>query len=1099
MRRRIAVVAAGLLLLVSVPAYAAMMSPLLRWGLQSFETWFSKETPYELRIGAAQVRLPDGFALEDVSVREKKSVKPLLHLKELQVRLRLRSLLKRELIIENVTLVGPSLVIDTSAPSTSPNKKGSTGLGALKEIRHFDIRDARLLLKGETEMPLELSSISASGALEGDQLKLDAYSLALDSQTLTGNANVSISSSPVFDVHFVADRVSADRIARRFSTLPVHVQLIYTGDGRIRGNSAQWAVTSQGALAGGSVAIEFSRSRTQTLTCRFNRLGLSRFVLHSMVAPTTTVSGDLRAESALNWRSTARMTGAFGINGLMANQVRSNVSITGSVDLKNGRGQTAFAVKGDALAGNVDGAFDMRSGAIKAKFDMASPELQSLKPFYKPFVNWRGALTSSGTAAGYWKNPQVDALMRVTGFNNGAVSIAALQADAHSSGNASKRFVVDAAATDIRRSSQPANGWDLDSARLRWDGDLRSADVQAQAAFKNHTRLQGMGALTHDDSWRWRWSGLSYVFSDSQIWTADKGGTLEMSKDGAVTVSNLQISRENGLLALHHFLLSGKQFDVKADATHFPIDMTVALSSSSFPVRGTLDADISVDGSLSDPRGTFTLGFSSGAVNGTAFQHIAFEGNVAEETIQLRKGEIQTSVISEPARFEGTIPWDWVVSDAPDVSADVKLSFGPIDPAAWIRQIPHATVEAGGSIQFDGHVTGHRKNLVVEGSLVASLPRLKLPDYGLDLQDIAIDIQNKNEVFQIKQGSARMGKKGTIQLSGESHWPKIQIALSGKNIQFKVQRHIDFLGDADITLAGTLDEPIINGKISLHKGSYEVPTKKKKENAAPAAARTSYMESFWHRATMNVAGTWNRAVWYREGLTKIETQADAHVLKDRDTDQVYLTGTLSLVRGSYDAYGRDFVIKSGDLTFTGPPTVDASLQIDAEYKTVDVTVELQVSGTISQPIINLTSTPSMTQQEILSLLATGVSSVTGADLNGANSNATPGAGVAASVLSSYLTTQVRTSGLNFLALDVLRVTPTAAGNVWTVGRYLGPNLFFSYSANTKDVTNKVLNAEYTLSPRWSIVGQTGSNTDNYMDLQFRIPWARKKKAEPEKK
>ncbi len=419
MRRQIAVVAAGLLLLVSVPAHAVMMTPLLRWGLQSFETWFSKETPYELRIGDAQIRLPDGFALEDVSVREKKSVKPLLHLKELQVRLRLRSLLKRELVIENVTLIGPALVVDASTPSSSPNKKGSTGLGALKEIRHFDIRDARLLLKGETDIPLDLSSISASGTLEGDQLKLDAYSLALDSQTLTGNANVSISSSPVFDVHFVADRVSADRIARRFSTLPDYVKLIYTGDGRIRGNPAQWAVTSQGSLAGGSVAIEFSRSRTQTLTCRFNRLGLSRFVLHSMVAPTTTVSGNLLAESALNWRSTARMTGSFGINGLKTNQTSSNVSITGSVDLINGRGKTVFAVKGDALAGNVNGTFDVPSGAIKAKFDMTSPQLQSLKPFYKPLANWRGSLTSSGTAAGYWRNPEVDALMRVTGFSKG--------------------------------------------------------------------------------------------------------------------------------------------------------------------------------------------------------------------------------------------------------------------------------------------------------------------------------------------------------------------------------------------------------------------------------------------------------------------------------------------------------------------------------------------------------------------------------------------------------------------------------------------------------------------------------------------------------
>jgi hypothetical protein len=64
---------------------------------------------------------------------------------------------------------------------------------------------------------------------------------------------------------------------------------------------------------------------------------------------------------------------------------------------------------------------------------------------------------------------------------------------------------------------------------------------------------------------------------------------------------------------------------------------------------------------------------------------------------------------------------------------------------------------------------------------------------------------------------------------------------------------------------------------------------------------------------------------------------------------------------------------------------------------------------------------------------------------------------------------------------------------------LGPRFFFSYSANTKDAANKVLNGEYMLSPKWSIVGQTGSGTDDSIDLQFRIPWNRKKKEAEEKK
>lgn len=343
-----------------------------------------------------------------------------------------------------------------------------------------------------------------------------------------------------------------------------------------------------------------------------------------------------------------------------------------------------------------------------------------------------------------------------------------------------------------------------------------------------------------------------------------------------------------------------------------------------------------------------------------------------------------------------------------------------------------------------------------------------------------------------------MGKKGTFSISGESHLPNLQVILAGRDIQFKIPRRLDFLGDANLQLGGTMDRPDLSGKLSVRRGTYEVPPKKKEGPPAPRTAADEFEESFWQNMHLNVAAQWPGNVWYRDGLSKIESQADIRVMKESGTKQIYLSGVLTLVRGSYNVYGRDFVIKSGELTFRGPPDIDPNIQIEAEYKTDEVTVELQVSGTASQPKLTLTSTPPMTQPEILSYLATGISSVRGSELNkSGGSPVSGGSTLAAGVLSSYLTNEVRASGLNVLQLDVLRVTPTANGNVWTVGRYLGPKFFFSYSTNSKDTANKVVNGEYMLSPRWSLVGQTGSNTDDYLDIQFRVPWVRKEKKKPE--
>jgi autotransporter translocation and assembly factor TamB len=1085
----------GATIVVVALACAALAGPLLRWGVNAVEAHVAKETNYELHIRAAHLHVKSGLVLKDLSVQAKNSDVPLLSVRELAIRPRWRALLRRELVIETVQAVEPRLSINESV--FSGNDEGG-GLGMLKEIHRIDVQNGYIAWNSTAAPVVEVFPVDISGSLNGDRLSIASYALTVASQTLTGDGEVLISSGAAFDLSFHAREFVVDQVARRFTAFPETVKLTYTGDGRVSGTSDELKVASQGRTAGGAVSFVWvRRPRLQTIDGTFKKIALDRFVTNASVDKQTQISGCLQARSALDWNSMTRATATVYVDGFMPNKVRTSIALSGTVALNNGRGTTDFTVKGAEILGHVAGKFATATGAVDARFDLSTPRIQSLQPFYRPIGDCAGSLKSSGTVSGLWRNPLASISILLTHFDNATASIKQLNANLHSFGASPPRFAAAVSLEGVHVHRQPDGTWDLRNAQVEWSGGETSGNIRADVLFKNKMELHGAGPLSRaGDAWKWTWTELGYSFKKTASWSANPGGVVDYSPSGGITVTQLVVPKDSGMFSLQHFHWNAHHLEVKADAKKFPLDVSIPISSGSYAVKGVLDAKVIFSGTMTSAEGKIDVLFSSGSVNGHGLRKLVVDATIGNGAIRLEKGEIQSTLVEEPARFHGNIPWHWIVAAAPEVPADVTVSFGPVDPAGWIDQIPHASADKGGSVRFDGHISGRHDHILIEGSLVAALSHVKLSDYNLDLRDISIDIQNRNEVFQIKKGSARMGKKGNIQLSGQSQWPHIQLQVSGKNIQFKVPRRLEFLGDADLALTGTVEEPDFSGKIHVTRGMYQVPAKKKKE--APAGAppsRSEFVESFWNRVKMKVAADWSNAVWYRDGLTKIETEANLEVLKDRWSDDVYLIGSVSLLRGSYDAYGRDFLIKSGDLQFHGPPGINPSLQVEAEYQTADVVIDAQVSGTSDKPQIAFQSTPPMTQPEILSVLATGVSSVRGSELTGPSNGVSPGAGLAADVLSNYLTTQVRTSGLNVLSLDVLRITPTATGNVWTVGRYLGPRFFFSYSTNSKDTTSRVLNGEYFLSSHWSVVGQTGSNTDNYMDLQFRVPWPRKSKVE----
>jgi translocation and assembly module TamB len=152
-------------------------------------------------------------------------------------------------------------------------------------------------------------------------------------------------------------------------------------------------------------------------------------------------------------------------------------------------------------------------------------------------------------------------------------------------------------------------------------------------------------------------------------------------------------------------------------------------------------------------------------------------------------------------------------------------------------------------------------------------------------------------------------------------------------------------------------------------------------------------------------------------------------------------GTIHVPNGSFNALGRRFSIVDAKITETGGDIADPELEVKALYENPQANVTITVSGTATDPQLEMSSNPVMDQDAIAFFLATGriqgraTQSGGGVDLSGA----------ATSVLGSLLFGQVRKELASVLPVDVLTIETGSSGvSEASVGKYIGDRIFIGY-------------------------------------------------------
>ncbi len=573
---------------------------------------------------------------------------------------------------------------------------------------------------------------------------------------------------------------------------------------------------------------------------------------------------------------------------------------------------------------------------------------------------------------------------------------------------------IDAATKGMARQSLTvmarANGLpDFKTASLRLSGRFDAAPVSVKADI-----AQAGGAtriILKDASWRSAKAQGSAVIANGKpkgsialqvarladlapLVGSTLDGSIDARSDFQATSATIHAGGQNiamGTTRINNFDLNGTIADPLGKPS---LALTLAVpkfassavsGSANAKINGPLKAvAVNLTSNLTASNGQ-QFSMTADALADTAAKHVTvsrFATNWQDQTIHLARPA--TIDYSDGLKFAATFT---------DGKA-AQLTVAGTVPAAANRQMnvrANGTADLGvmaatlasvgetirGKLALNATVTGTTAKPVIVGNATLSGGDIQDYPHGMHLTNVEAVAQAQGDKINLTKFTAAAGP-GTITGSGTvdlaTHGMPVNVTFTGKNARPIESDLITAYLDTDLKLAGNLaDHLTLTGKVTIRKGNINVPEKFPTEVATLNVRRPHQAPppppSSSASTALDLTITSPGQIFVRGRGLEAEFEGNLKITGTTSAPQV--EGALDMRRGSFTLAGTNLVFQSGTISFNGQALrrrLDPSLDLTAETEANGITATLKITGTVSQPKIQLTSSPPLPQDEILSEL-----------------------------------------------------------------------------------------------------------------------------------
>jgi translocation and assembly module TamB len=514
---------------------------------------------------------------------------------------------------------------------------------------------------------------------------------------------------------------------------------------------------------------------------------------------------------------------------------------------------------------------------------------------------------------------------------------------------------------------------------------------------------------------------------------------------------------------------------------------------------GQLSLELNLAGTVQQPQGKGTLQITS----------LAWEGRTLGEmraTLELANQNARTDLRwrtqgREILQVQGNV----------GLSADGPLAMqirAPGLPLEMLQGLVPGLTSSAGMLNLDLQATGTVQQPRLNGSLTMENGAVQLTATGERYRDIQLRILMSGDRIDIQQlhvgsQSGPLEATGWLRISGTT-LQQVDLTIRAREFTAMNTPGIQAMVNMDVAVRGSLQAMTVTGTVTVPRlrvvidkipgmGPKDVqpwqltvegvygpgPAAVAAGNDAAGVPLQVDVPLPFLRADIRVDIPHN--AWIHGPGTAIEVSGDLQVVKAVSQPFV-LNGMVTIVRGFASAYGKRFVIKQGQVIFTGTPEINPQLDITVDHTVSNYLVEIHVGGQARTPEISFSSTPELPQTDILSLLIVGktMDRLTGSEQENLSSQVTGAVG-------GMVAGQLQEALGGVLGLDTFSIGAgeSLGGSSVSIGQYVTQNVFLSYEVGMGKGGSNRVGIEYSITPRFKLKGSTSDNGASAIDFLWR--------------
>jgi translocation and assembly module TamB len=457
-----------------------------------------------------------------------------------------------------------------------------------------------------------------------------------------------------------------------------------------------------------------------------------------------------------------------------------------------------------------------------------------------------------------------------------------------------------------------------------------------------------------------------------------------------------------------------------------------------------------------------------------------------------------STVTIESARFTGPssdLSLTGKSSLEPKLALDLRAS-GQID--LGIVHDLNRDFLASGSVTTDATIRGNFDTPQVSGRLQFQNASFNATDFPNGISQAAGIVSFNGSRATIQEFTGQTGG-GTIRLTGfatyAQHQAIFRLRVQAHQVRVRKPEGVSTVADADLSLSGTTDRSLLAGNISIERMAFNPQSDFSSLLTASAQPieTPSAQTGFLSRMGLDVQISSAPDIQVQSTLTQ-DVQVDANLRLRGTVTNPAMLGRVNVTQGQVVFFGTKYNVSDGSVSFYNPSKIVPVFDVDLTTKAQGVEITLTISGPIDHLSLTPSSDSSLNYNDIISLLVTGRPPTSDpALLSGQNARA-PGAfqtmGPSA-LLGQAISAPVTGRLQRFFGVSSLRIDPTIPGidanpaARLTLQQQVTPNITFTYITSVTTTNPQIVQVEWSLNSRWSLVALREENGETGLDFFFK--------------